>query len=57
MVFQMFGVEWVMLRWVVDLLACWNMRVCRNDIIIVWNAISSFFIVAHLGRKERSKVR
>jgi hypothetical protein len=43
MVFQMFGVEWVMPRRVVDLLACWNRRVGRNDVNIVWNDISSFF--------------
>jgi hypothetical protein len=44
MVFQMFGVEWVMPRRVVDLLACWNRRVGMNDIIIVWNAIPSFLL-------------
>jgi hypothetical protein len=42
MVFQMFGVEWVMPRLVVDLMACWKISVGRNDINIVWNAIPSF---------------
>ena len=38
----MFGVEWVILRWVVDLMTCWKRIVVRNDINIVWNAIPSF---------------
>jgi hypothetical protein len=44
MVFQFFGVEWVMPRWVVDLLASWKRRVGRNDINFVWNAILSFLM-------------
>jgi len=43
MVFQMFGVEWVMPRRVVDLLACWNRRVGHNDINIV-STIPSFLM-------------
>jgi hypothetical protein len=42
LIFQMFGLEWVM--HVVDLLACWNRRVDWNDINIVWNAIPSFLM-------------
>jgi len=39
MIFQMFGVEWVMPKRVVDLLVCWYRGL---DEIIVWNAIPSF---------------
>lgn len=52
MVLQMFGVEWVMPRRVVDLLVCWNRRVDRNDVNIVWNDISSFLMWCIL--KERN---
>jgi hypothetical protein len=44
MVFRMFGVEWVMIRRVVDLLVSWKRRVGRNDINIVWNAIPSILM-------------
>jgi hypothetical protein len=44
MVFQMFGVKWVMPIRVVDLLVCWKRRVVRNDINIVRNAIPSFLM-------------
>jgi len=44
MIFQMFGLEWVMPRWVVDLLACLKSKVGRNDINIGWNAIPSFLM-------------
>jgi hypothetical protein len=56
MVFQMFGLEWVMPKLVMDLLTCWNRRVGQNDINIVWNTTPYFFNVVHLKRKKRSKL-
>jgi hypothetical protein len=44
MVFQMFGVEWVMPKRMVDLLTCWKRMVGQNDSNIVWNVISSFLM-------------
>lgn len=52
MVFQMLGVEWVSPKQVVDLLACWNRRVGRNDNIIVWNAILSFLFWCNMGERN-----
>jgi hypothetical protein len=40
----MFGVEWVMPRRVVDLLAFWKGRVNRYDNNILWNAIPSLLM-------------
>jgi hypothetical protein len=44
MVFQIFVLEWVILRRLVDLLTCWNRRVSQNDINFVWNIIHSFMM-------------
>jgi hypothetical protein len=41
LVFRMFGVEWVMPRRVVELLACWKRRFSQNDLNVVWNVIPS----------------
>jgi hypothetical protein len=41
LVFQMFGLEWVMPKRVVDLLANWKGRVGLRDLKIIWNLIPS----------------
>ena len=33
------GMQWVMLRWVVDLLTSWKRRFVRHHIASIWNAI------------------
>jgi len=48
MVFQLFGVEWVMPRWVVDLLARWKRKVGQNDIKFCLECNSLLFNVMHL---------
>jgi hypothetical protein len=44
LVFQMFGVGWVMPRRGSALLACWKGRVNRRDLEIVWNLTPSCLI-------------
>jgi hypothetical protein len=35
LVFRMFGVEWVMPRWVAELLECWKRMFSQNDLNVV----------------------
>jgi hypothetical protein len=38
-VLTLFGMDWVMPRWVVDLLACWQGKLGRHQNIEIWKAI------------------
>jgi hypothetical protein len=39
MVFSLFGIQWVMPRRVVDLLACWQGRLGQHRNCVIWRAI------------------
>jgi hypothetical protein len=39
MVFSLFGMHWVMLRRIVDVLACWKGRLGRHKNRIIWDTI------------------
>lgn len=45
---KMFGVDWPMPIWVVELSTCWKMKFGWNDLNAIWRVASSLFIVMQL---------
>lgn len=54
MVFSLFGVKWVILKGVIDLLACWQVNFSQSHRNLEDD--SSSFNVVHLGGKKFLKL-
>ena len=52
MVFGLFGVCWVMLKYVVELLACWPGRFCHHQNGNLWMVAPALFDVVAYGERN-----